>query len=93
MYASCGLQPPAPVETAPSPPAPASPAPAAKDSAGTTTRAANRKLGNDGRMYHCCDNADCSPGSPGYSGDCDVLRPDCNNIVCPPYVSAPPIQK
>jgi hypothetical protein len=42
------------------------------------------------QMYKCCDKADCSPGSPGYAGDCDVLRPDCKYVVCPPYELAFP---
>jgi len=30
----------------------------------------------------CCDNVDCSPGSPHYAGDCDKLL-DCSGVPCP----------
>lgn len=48
------------------------------------TPAPQIRVAPDGRRYKCCDNTDCSPGSPGYAGDCDT-QVNCRNIVCPPY--------
>lgn len=78
----------------PAPAAPASPAatPPAPDGAGVPPPAAaasvavapQSRLGGDGRLYKCCDSLDCSPSSLAYAGDCDVLRPDCSSVQCPP---------
>ena len=46
--------------------------------------APQHKVDSAGRRWKCCDNVDCSPGSPSWAGDCDK-QVACGQIVCPPF--------
>ena len=64
-------------------PAPVVVAPPVVAAAAATLPDTRTMVGGDGRLYKCCDSLDCSPSSPAYAGNCDILRPDCAHVSCP----------
>jgi len=62
---------------------------ATDDASAVASKSGDAGLSKD--LGPCCDNTDCSPGSPSYAGDCNVLV-SCAAAPCPPDLAGSLLQ-